>query len=172
MRYYSEDFKKAAVVRMSMPGGPSATVLSKELGVSQSSLSSWLREHATLPGNGAQMKLRRAEDWTAEEKVAAVLDFEKLSEDQRGTFLREKGLHEATVSRWKVEIIEGMRLKPFAQGKKDPQQKRIAALERELRRKETALAEAAALLVLKKKRTRSGGRTRTGNSPGRSSPVS
>jgi transposase-like protein len=97
------------------------------------------------------MKQRRPEDWTAEEKVAAVLDFEKLSEEQRGTFLREKGLHEATVSRWKAEIIEGMKLKPFAQGKNDPQQKRIAALERELRRKEAALAEAAALLVLKKK---------------------
>jgi transposase len=151
VQYYSEDFKRAAVVRMSMPGGPSATLLSKELGVSQSSLSSWLRERATLGVNGAQMKQRRVEDWTAEEKVAAVVDFEKLSEDQRGTFLREKGLHEATVGRWKAEIIEGMKLKPFSQGKKDPQQKRIAALERELRRKEAALAEAAALLVLKKK---------------------
>jgi hypothetical protein len=78
-----------------------------------------------------------------------VLDYEKTPQEQRGTFLREKGLHDATLGRWKAEIIEGMKLKPFAQGKKDPQQKRNAALERELRRKESALVEAAALVVLK-----------------------
>lgn len=151
MRYYSEDFKRAAVAKMTSPGGPSATLLSGELGISQSSLSRWLRERVTLAINGEDMKQRRPDDWTAEEKVAAVLDYEKIPEEQRGTFLRERGLHEATVGRWKLEIIEGMKLKPFAQGKKDPQQKRIAALERELRRKESALAEAAALLILKKK---------------------
>ncbi len=151
MRYYSEDFKRAAVAKLSSPGGPSATLLSGELGISQSSLSRWLRERGTLAINGEDMKQRRPDDWTAEEKVAAVLDYEKIPEEQRGTFLRERGLHEATLGRWKAEIIEGMKLKPFAQGKKDPQQKRIAALERELRRKESALAEAAALLVLKKK---------------------
>jgi transposase-like protein len=151
MRYYSEDFKRTAVAKLSSPGGPSATLLSEELGISQSSLSRWLRERVTLTINGEDMKQRRSDDWTAEEKVAAVLDYEKLPQEQRGTFLREKGLHEATVGRWKLEIVEGMKLKPFAQGKKDPQQKRIAALERELRRKESALAEAAALLVLKKK---------------------
>jgi transposase len=151
MQYYSEDFKRTAVAKLSSPGGPSATLLSEELGVSQSSLSRWLRERVTLAINGEDMKQRRPDDWTAEEKVAAVLDYEKIPEEQRGTFLREKGLHEATLGRWKVEIIEGMKLKPFAQGKKDPQQKRIAALERELRRKESALAEAAALLILKKK---------------------
>jgi transposase len=151
MRYYSEDFKRAAVAKMTSPGGPSATLLSGELGISQSSLSRWLRERVTLAINGEDMKQRRPDEWTAEEKVAAVLDYEKIPEEQRGTFLRERGLHEATVGRWKLEIVEGMKLKPFAQGKKDPQQKRIAALERELRRKESALAEAAALLVLKKK---------------------
>jgi hypothetical protein len=46
-----------------------------------------------------------------------------------------------------------MKLKPFVGGKKDAQQKRIAALEKELRRKEAALAEAAALLVPSVRRT-------------------
>jgi transposase-like protein len=151
MQYYSQEFKEAAVAKMAVPGGRSATSLSEELGVSQSSLSRWLRERATVGPNGEGMGHRRAEEWNAEEKVAAVLSFEKLAEEQRGTFLREKGLHEATLLRWKAEIIEAMKQKPFVGGKKDPQQKRIAALERELRRKEAALAEAAALLVLKKK---------------------
>jgi transposase-like protein len=151
MQYYSKDFKDAAVAKMATPGGRSATSLSRELGVPQSSLSRWLRERVTVGGNGAGAMQGRPEDWTAEQKVEAVLGFEKLSEEQRGVFLREKGLHEATLVRWKAEIIEAMKLRPFVGGRKDPQQKRIAALEKELRRKESALAEAAALLVLKKK---------------------
>ena len=151
MRYFSKEFKRAAVAKMCVPGGRSATSVSQELGVAQSTLSRWFREHISVGANGEGMRQRRAEDWSAEEKVAALLSFEKLSEDQRGVFLREKGLHEAMLVRWKAEIIEAMKLKPFAGGKKDPQQKRISALERELRRKEAALAEAATLLVLKKK---------------------
>jgi len=94
---------------------------------------------------------RRPEDWSAEEKLETFLSFSKLSEEEKGKFLREKGVHEAQIERWKAEILEGLKLKPFRGGKKDPQQKRIAALEKELRRKEAARAEAAALLVLKKK---------------------
>jgi len=129
---YSENFKDAAVAKMATPGGRSATSLSHELGVSQSSLSRWLRERVMLGGNGAGAMRERAGDWTPEQKVEAILEFEKLSEEQRGVFLREKGLHEATLAQWKAEIIEAMKLKPFVGGKKDPQQKRIAALDREL----------------------------------------
>jgi hypothetical protein len=103
------------------------------------------------------MKQRRPDDWTAEEKVEAILSYEKLSEEQRGVFLREKGLHEAHVIRWKAELIAAMKQRPFAGGKKNPQQKRISALEKELQRKESALAEAAALLVPKKSRLDLGG---------------
>ena len=81
----------------------------------------------------------------------ALLAYQKLTEEERGKFLREKGLHEADLQRWKAVALKGMKLEPFVGGKKHPQAKRIAALERELRRKEAALAETAALLVLKKK---------------------
>jgi transposase-like protein len=97
------------------------------------------------------MRGGKAESWSAEEKLTALLEYEPLGEEERGKFLRAKGLHEAHLARWKKEFIEGLKLKPFAGGKNDPQRKRIAALEKELRRKEAALAEAAALLVLKKK---------------------
>ena len=48
MQYYSEEFKNTAVAKLSTPGGRSATSLAEELGVSQSSLSRWLRERAPL----------------------------------------------------------------------------------------------------------------------------
>jgi len=94
---------------------------------------------------------RRPQDWSAEEKLEAILEYERTPEEQRGVFLREKGLHEASLEKWKKDTLEALRTKAFAGGKRDPQRKRIAALEKELRRKDAALAEAAALLVLKKK---------------------
>ena len=95
------------------------------------------------------MKKRRPQDWTAEEKLVAVLEYEKLKEQERGTYLREKGLHSVHIERWKQQILEG--LKSSKSGKKDPRDTKIKELEKELGRKEKALAEAAALLVLKKK---------------------
>jgi transposase-like protein len=151
MHYYPEHFKKAMVLKMSAAAGQSATSLAKEAGIAQTTLSRWLREYATVGMKGEAMAQRRPQDWSAEEKLEAILEYERTPEEQRGVFLRQKGLHEATLERWKKETLEGLKIRPFAGGKKDPQRKRIAALERELRRKEAALAEAAALLVLKKK---------------------
>lgn len=95
------------------------------------------------------MKKRRPQDWTAEEKLEAVLEYEKLDEQKRGVYLREKGLHSVHIERWKQQVLEG--LKSSKSGKKDPRDIKIKELEKELGRKEKALAEAAALLVLKKK---------------------
>ncbi len=151
MQYYPEDFKKAMVVKMTAPGAQSATSLAKETGVPQSTLSRWLRSYATVRLEGETMRQRRPQDRSAEEKLEALLEYERSSEEKRGVFLRQKGLHEATLEKWKKEMLEALKIKPFVGGKKDPQRRRIAALERELRRKEAALAETAALLVLKKK---------------------
>jgi transposase-like protein len=48
MQYFSDEFKRSLVVKMSVPGGRSASSLSKEVGISQSTLSRWLREGVTL----------------------------------------------------------------------------------------------------------------------------
>ena len=97
------------------------------------------------------MKGKRPQDWTAEEKLEAVLEMEKLDEQEKGKYLREKGLHTVHVQRWKQEMLEGLKSNGKGLSKADPQGKKIKELEKELNRKEKALAETAALLVLKKK---------------------
>ena len=162
MSNYPNEFKDSMIMKLTSPGSRSATALSKEVGIPQSTLSRWLRERGIVALKGEGMTQRRAEDWSAEEKLDALLEYERLGEEERGKYLREKGLHEAYLERWKKEVIEGLKLKPFTGGKKDPQRKQIAALERELRRKEAALAEAAALLILKKKADAIWGRDKEG----------
>ena len=149
MRNYSDTVKEAMVVKLTSLHAPSATALAQEVNIPQSTLSRWVREYGTIGRGGGTMKERRPQDWTAEEKLNAILEYEKLNEEERGKYLRERGLHSIHIERWKEAIIEG--LKSSKLNKKDLRDKKIKELEKELRRKDKALAETAALLVLKKK---------------------
>ena len=145
--------QKRMVKRMAQ--GMSATVLSAELGVSQTSLSTWLRQAHTLravpvdPKNSAAQP-RRPENWSAEEKLEAVLEAGALSESELGEWLRRKGLHEAQLAEWRATAVEALGQVKVG-SKASPDAKRVKELERELQRKDKALAETAALLVLRKK---------------------
>jgi hypothetical protein len=77
-----------------------------------------------------------------------VLEYERMNEEQRGRYLRERGLYSVDIERWREEMLQALSKKPK---RGDPKDRRIRQLEGELRRKEKALAETAALLVLKKK---------------------
>ena len=152
MKGYSEQFKSAMVAKIAVSDGISASALSQEVGIPQQTLSRWVKEYAKFGGNGGgRMKSKRPEDWTAEEKLKALLEYDKLDEEQRGKYLREKGLHSIHLQRWQWEFIEAYASKKKKTRGGDPKQKRIKELEKELRRKDKALAETAALLVLKKK---------------------
>jgi transposase len=136
------------------PRGMTATALASEIGVSQQTLSRWLRAAtATIRAVSNEKPekdvgaARRPEDWTAAERLAAVNEASGLSNEELGSFLRRAGLHEATLAEWRAAALEALGTrKPTAK-----EARRIRELERELRRKDRALAEAAALLVLQKK---------------------
>lgn len=149
----------------------SATALSAEVGVSQATLSRWLRGAArvgqAMPGprdkqnrpsasTSPSPSTKRPQDWTAEEKVALVLEAAAVPADELGAFLRRNGLYEAQLAEWRTQVTQGAVAalqRPSRRDRKaaNREARRIRELERELARKDKALAEAAALLVLKKK---------------------
>ena len=162
---YSDLFKNAMIQKMTGPAAISATALSKQVDVPQTTLSKWLRKAGFAPSYGfpnnahgycdmAKVKgPKRPSDWSAEEKLKVVMEAASLDEEQLGAFLREKGLHLTHLEQWRIQMLEALKNRPSkkkTKGQKDDA-KRIRALEKELRRKDKALAEAAALLVLKKK---------------------
>lgn len=161
--YYSETFKAQMVQKLTRPGSPSATELSKEVGVHQSTLSRWVRQARSVPEpwrgtlsspeeSRRTMPPRRPQDWTAEEKYAVMMKAASLADEELGGWLREKGLHEANLKQWRQEMIKGLaEPKACSSSRSSAETRRIRELERELTRKEKALAEAAALLILKKK---------------------
>ena len=100
---------------------------------------------------------RPAKSWTAEEKLRLVLEAAKLSEQELGAFLRREGVHAAQLEQWRQVVTSAATeaLQPnrkAASARPSPtESRRIRELERELRRKDKALAEVTALLALKKK---------------------
>jgi len=148
------------VRRMLGPNGVSAHALQQEVGVSQPTLSRWLRETATFRAMEEKGKkppsarpvgpTRRAQDWTAEEKLRAVVDTVDLEGEALGEYLRRHGLHREQLEQWRGAAKAALK-GPSSKQRGKGEAKRIKELERELRHKEKALAETAALLVLRKK---------------------
>lgn len=144
------------VSKMLGPNRVSANALAARVGVGQPTLSRWLREAKMVAvSRGKQKKKtdtpkRRARQWTAAEKLRVVIEAGTLDEAGVGELLRREGLHAADLQHFREEALAGLEAKPTRAGE-SPEAKRIRELERELNRKEKALAEAAALLVLRKK---------------------
>lgn len=157
---YTDAIKARMIKRMTGPKAVSAATLSEESGICQPTLSRWLREAGTIGGvnrskhkSAANRTGKRVQDWTTEEKLAAVVESASLADDELGAFLRRQGLHRSQLEQWREHASAGFTEGQRKRGKSKPsqEQKRIRELERELRRKEKALAEVAALLVLQKK---------------------
>lgn len=150
---YSESFKQRMIQRMVGPSRLSATALSKEVGVAQPTLSLWLKSAGTVAAvtddRPKGPKAKRPVDWSPEEKLSAVMEASGLSDDELGSWLRRKGLTEAHLRQWRASALSGFGARPSRGAGED--RKRVKELERELKRKDKALAETAALLVLQGK---------------------
>lgn len=151
---YTDSFKRQIVQRMLGPNAQSATSLCKEVQIPQSTLSRWLR-HASTLGPVASSKstpTAGSPSRSAQDKLRLLLAYEATPEAERGAWLRREGLHEAELAQWRLTMVSALdEPKTEAVTKGAVQSKRIRQLERELHRKDRALAEAAALLVLQKK---------------------
>jgi len=139
------------VERLTGPRKISAHALAKEVGVGQPTLSLWLRAAGTLPGVTDEAK--RPNEWSPQEKLAAVMEAAAVSEYELGVWLRQKGLTEEHLRQWRQALAERACavFAPREPRASSESRKRVQELERELRRKDKALAETAALLVLQGK---------------------
>lgn len=150
MRHYSGTLRKRMLAKMLAPGGKSVSELAEEAGIPPGTLYNWKARASEADRMGTKRRDRRPSDWSTDEKIEAVAEALALTEEELGAFLRQKGLHEADLARWRSQIEESLG-SGSVKKKGKPESRRIRDLERELQRKEKALAEAAALLVLKKK---------------------
>lgn len=140
-RPYSIAFKRKMIQQLTGKQAVSASELSRQTGVRQQNLSRWLAEARSLPLVATEKPIVRK--WTVEQKAHVLAEASRLSGEQLTAHLEREGVKLADFEQWRLALEEGG-------GASAATTKRIRQLERELARKEKALAEAAALLVLKK----------------------
>lgn len=150
---YSEEIKRSMIERMMGPNGESAARIAKETGISESILYKWqkkARAQGIMFGHE-----KKVEKWSTREKFAVVLEVSSLNEAEMSEYCRKNGLYVEQVEAWRDACMQanGGVAQQANQFKKELQEKEreLKKIQRELNRKEAALAEAAALLVLRKK---------------------
>lgn len=154
MARYSVEKKEWVLRQMMAPLNRPVSELAEETGIHVVTLYSWRRKAresgVVMPGNG-----KGSNDWSSAEKFRVVLETMTLSETELSEYCRSKGLYKEQVAEWR-EACEKANdqaeiRQQHAKDKDKQSARRIKELERELKRKEAALAEAAALIILKKK---------------------
>jgi transposase len=148
---YSEEFKKSAVEKLLHRGSRPVAAIIEELGVPSPTLYQWRNDFANL--GGMKKTPLRPQDRSPEAKLKTLIEFESLPEEKRGEFLRREGLHTETIKAWRKQLEDALTPvnKQAQRLERAEDRRKIKELERELRRKDAALAETTALLVLKKK---------------------
>lgn len=140
-RPFSLAYKQKMLDRLTGKHAVSARQLSLETGLRQQTLSRWLQDACSL---SVMPSKRQPKEWSIDEKIRILATAGRLTGAELTAFLEREGLLLAEYEQWRLALAEEGRASLATS-------KRIRALERELARKEKALAEAAALLVLKKK---------------------
>ena len=157
MRRYSEMVKTDVRRRMSPPARQSVTQISKELGIHIATLYAW-RKAWRLQGEVVPASEKAPESWSSADKFTVVLESSGLNATELGAFCRERGLYPEQVDRWRQAAQDAnansmltMADQKDLEKRHQQDQREIKRLQQELRRKDKALAEAAALLMASKK---------------------
>jgi transposase len=139
-RPFSIALKRQVVARLTGVNAVSAAQLARETGITQQNLSRWLSEARNSPFGAVGVDIVCS--WTPEQKAQIISQAAGLEGDELTAYLRTKGVGLAYFRRWRLALEQ-------AGEESVGMTKRIRELERELARKDRALAEAATLLVLR-----------------------
>jgi len=155
IRKYDEAFKAMAVQKALSPGAPGFSKVAKSLGVPAATLYGWTEMHASV---GVMKKpipkaASSKKEFTPEEKLQAIINKSTMTENEYGEYLRSRGLHSADVENFRNEYF--LLSKDKGRIKQDPEvvalHKEKKDLQSDLNRKDKALAEMSARIVLLKK---------------------
>lgn len=145
--HYSSDFKQSIVQKISNPGGPTIMEMSEKTGVHHTSIRNWIQSYANTP------TMKKTKEWTPERKLEVIIKTAGMTENQLGEFLRSNGLHSSDLDQWKQDFYSSQQ--SVGRPKIDPEIAQLRNKEKELskdlRRKDRALAEMSARVILLKK---------------------
>ena len=136
------------------PSNKLVSVLARENGITEQTLYTWRRQLKSqgvpVPGNG-----KNAEEWSSKDKFGVVLETAQLNEAELAEYCRRRGLFVEQIAAWREACQEANAHAADRHRQQQEQSKsdrnEIKQLKKDLQRKEKAMAEAAALIILRKK---------------------
>ncbi len=148
---YPEGLIEQALVKVFSRGSRSVRSVAEDLHVNYHTLKNWMKREPLNKRSVTTIKEKRPQDWSAEEQLLALHETHGLSGERLNAWCREKGLFAHHLSGWKAAFCAETRA--GTAGARDLRELRDenGQLKREIVRKDKALAEAAALLILQKK---------------------
>ena len=146
---YTEAFRKQALEKVYTRDSRSVKAVAEELNVNPWTLKNWMKTHKEPSLSKEGTTTRRPKDWSLAERLQLLLESHGLEEEALNAFCREQGIFRHHLQQWR-EAFETGALQPNRSELRELKEAN-KGLKSELNRKEKALAEAAALLVLQKK---------------------
>ncbi len=148
---YPAERKEAILKKMAPPMNMTIPELAEQEGITATTLYNW-RKQARARGQVLPSRSTQPDQWTSQEKFQIVLETAPMNEAEVSAYCRERGLYPEQVEAWRDACMNAnddaaAQAKQLRQARKAE----LRQLERELRRKDKALAETAALLALSKK---------------------
>jgi transposase len=150
---YGKKFKES-ILKKVMTGDKTLAELSREYGFAASSYYKWVQAYHRKAEN--YMEKKRLQKWTIAEKLEAIKDTASMTPEEKSAWCRKNGTYIQQIKKWENEIINGYG-KESKESKKEKQKElnklnaEIKSLKKDLNRKNSALAETTARLVLIKK---------------------
>jgi hypothetical protein len=150
---YPEKVKASVLAKMLAPNGPGVVELAKEFNIPCGTIYRWkagmLNKRSVKQINEPQ----RPQDKSAQDKLQAVVETLSKTEAERNAYCRQHGIYANHLDGWKKQILESLGAENTKKHKAEYLQimNEIKQLKRDLNRKDKALAEVSALLILKKK---------------------
>jgi hypothetical protein len=159
--HHSTEFMEQALSKVRARGSRTLGSVAAELNMSLGTLKGWLKKSGSKAGSRHATSLPGdvpARQWTPDQRLLALNESHSLSGPELHAWCREKGLFEHQLIQWRDAFCAAGDSPAALSGEQRQAnaalrelQGRHDQLQREMRRKDRALAEAAALLVLQKK---------------------
>ena len=150
---YTAGFREQALSKVLQRGSRTIGSVADELGVNMLTLKTWMKKAAPAAPAEAGVQTRRPSDWSPQERLQALQQSYGLDGEALNAWCRRQGLFAHHLTQWREQFCTAGVSAQAQPGAREVRELKQAneQLQRELGRKEKALAEAAALLVLQKK---------------------
>jgi len=148
-REYTESFRQQALEKVYTRGSSTINAVAEDLNMSYGTLRNWMKADRNRLPTKDGLQSKRPQDWSLAERLQILMESHGLDEEALNAWCREKGIFRHHLEQWQAAFTASSAVDSRSQLRELKEQNK--ALTRELNRKEKALAEAAALLVLQKK---------------------